>query len=76
MGDRDDEELGGRFWLGMAGLGVAAVCVAIVVFIIFGWFWNRWGLFGALIGFFAVLLLIGWIWDRRERARKERLYAE
>jgi len=73
---KDDEELGGRFWLGMAGLAVGAVCVALIIFIIYGWFWSRWGFFGALIGFFAVLLLIGWVWDRRERARKERLYAE
>ena len=77
MSDRDDDEgLGGRFWLAIAGLCVGAVMVALIVLIIFGALWNRWGLFGALIAFFIVLLAIGWLWDRREKARRARLYAE
>jgi len=72
MSDYDDGEdkLGGRFWLGVAGLAVGAVCVALVILIIFGAFWNRWGLLGALIAFFLVLLGIGYAWDRREKHRR------
>ena len=66
----DDDELGGRFWLGVAGLAVGAVCIALIVMIIFGAFWSRWGLLGALIAFFIVLLGIGWLWDKREKHRR------
>ena len=66
----DDDKLGGRFWLGVAGLAVGAVCVALIVMIIFGAFWSRWGLLGALIAFFIVLLGIGWLWDKREKHRR------
>ena len=72
----EDDGLGGRFWLGIAGICVGTVCAALIVLIIFGAFWNRWGLFGALIAFFLVLLVIGYLWDRHEKARKARLYAE
>jgi uncharacterized membrane protein YkgB len=68
--ENDDDELGGRFWLAIAGLAVGAVCVALLILIIFGLFWSRWGLFGALIAFFIVLLGIGWLWDRREKKRR------
>jgi hypothetical protein len=66
----DDEKLGGRFWLAIAGLAVGAVCAALIVLIIFGWFWSRWGLLGALIAFFLVLLGIGYLWDRHEKGRR------
>ena len=67
---KDDDKLGGRFWLGLAGLAVGAVCIALIVMIIFGAFWSRWGLLGALIAFFIVLLGIGWLWDKREKHRR------
>ena len=67
---KDDDKLGGRFWLGVGGLAVGAVCVALIVMIIFGLFWSRWGLLGALIAFFIVLLGIGWLWDKREKHRR------
>ena len=71
MTDYDDEDkLGGRFWLGVAGLAVGAVCVALIILIIFGAFWSRWGLLGALIAFFLVLLGIGYLWDRHEKNRR------
>jgi len=77
VSDYDDEEkLGGRFWLGVAGLAVGAVCVALLVLIIFGAFWSRWGLFGAFIAFFLVLLGIGWLFDRREKNRRARYSTE
>jgi Flp pilus assembly protein TadB len=77
MADRDDDDkLGGRFWLALCGLAVGVVCIALIVLIIFGWFWSRWGLLGALIAFFAVLLVIGWLYDRREKARRARLASE
>ena len=72
----EDEGMGGRFWLAIAGICVGTVCAALIVLIIFGWFWSRWGLLGALIAFFLVLLGIGYLWDRHEKARKARLYAE
>jgi hypothetical protein len=68
--DYDDEKLGGRFWLGLAGLAVGAVCIALIIMIIFGAFWSRWGLLGALVAFFIVLLGIGWLWDKREKHRR------
>jgi len=42
----------------------------VIVMIIFGWFWSRWGLLGALIAFFLVLLAIGYLWDRHEKDRR------
>jgi len=72
MSDRDDDDegLGGRFWLAIAGLCVGTVIVALIVLIIFGWLWSRGSLFGALVAFFIVLLGIGWLWDRREKKRR------
>jgi uncharacterized membrane protein YqjE len=74
--DDGEDKLGGRFWLAIAGICVGVVCAALIVLIIFGAFWSRWGLFGALIAFFLVLLGIGYLWDRREKARRARLEAE
>jgi len=64
--EADDEDgLGGRFWLKMAGI-VAGVGVLVFVGLIL--FWRAlyaWGFIGAFLVLAAALLLYGWWHDRR-----------
>jgi hypothetical protein len=64
-------ELGGRFWLWLIGVTVAVAVGGFLVFLLIGWAWYAWGLFGMFIFFGAILLGIAWIYDRRQQKRYE-----
>lgn len=65
----DDEGLGGRFWLWVVGVSLAIGIGGLLLFLLIGAAWYRWGIFGALIFFGALALLYGWIYDRRQAKR-------
>jgi hypothetical protein len=61
----DEEELGTRFWLRLAGL-VAAIGILLTIALLI--FWRAlyaWGFLGAVLGLAVILVLYGWIYDRR-----------
>jgi hypothetical protein len=62
----DDGSLGGKFWLKVAGIVIACGVGAAIVFIVLGAAWAKWGAFGAIIFFGAILLGYAWIYDRRQ----------
>jgi uncharacterized membrane protein len=65
--------MGGKFWLSLLG-GLLLVALAVVIAMLaFGAVWYTWGLGGAILLVFAILLVIGWIYDRREKRRHEGL---
>ena len=69
-GERDEEGLGGKFWLAIIGGAIACAIGAALVFLLIGAAWARWGFFGMFLLLSLVLLGIGWIFDRREKARR------
>jgi hypothetical protein len=60
----DDDGLGWRFWLYVIGIALAIGIGGMILFLIIGGAWYRWGAFGALALFAVVALIFGWIWDR------------
>ena len=64
-------ELGARFWLWVVGVTVGVAVAGFLLFVLIGWAWYAWGLFGMLLVFGGVLLLLAWIHDRREARRYE-----
>ncbi len=72
--EKDNErELGLRFWVLLIGMGLGAMVVGVVLFLIFGELWYRWGFFGAFLALGLVLIGWGYWYDRRQRKRRERL---
>jgi hypothetical protein len=67
------DDLGGRFWLTILGVTVAAAIGGFLIFVFIGWAWYSWGLFGLLLFLAVVFGGIGWIFDRREAKRRSRL---
>jgi hypothetical protein len=67
VGDERDEGLGGKFWLLFVGGAILCAVAAILVLLLIGAAWARWGFFGMFLLLAAVLLGIGWLVDRRER---------
>ena len=65
----EDEKLGGKFWLAILAGALACGLAAVVVLLLIGNAWARWGFFGMFLVLSAVLLLIGWFVDRREKKR-------
>jgi uncharacterized membrane protein len=59
------EGLGARFWLSVMGIALACGVGAVLVFVLIGAAWARWGLLGAIIFFGVILLGTAWIYDRR-----------
>ena len=66
-------ELGGKFWLLFIGGAIACVIAGLVLFLVLGNAWARWGFFGMFIALSAILLGIGWVFDRREKRRYDTL---
>lgn len=69
----EDEGLGFKFWLWVAGVALAAGIALLVFFLILGKAWEAWGAFGALIFFSVVLLAFGWIYDKRQDKKYKEL---
>ena len=67
------DDLGWKFWLWLAGMAMAFVIGAVLVFVLISAAWLRWGFFGTLILFFVLTLVVGFIYDRRQQKRDEQL---
>jgi hypothetical protein len=61
-----DEGLGAGFWFKIIGLVIACGIGAALLFLLVNAAWYRWGGFGAMMFFFALLLGYAYIHDRRE----------
>jgi hypothetical protein len=59
-------------WLRFIGLVVAIGVGAAIVFLLIGAALTSWGVLGALLAIFLVILGAGWYYDRRKAAE----YAE
>ena len=66
-------ELGGKFWLLFIGGAIACVLAGLVLFLVLGNAWARWGFFGMFIALSVIFLAIGWVFDRREKRRYDAL---
>jgi hypothetical protein len=62
-----DESLGWRFWLWVIGVALAIGIGGMLLFLLVGAAWYRWGFFGALVFFCLIALAYGYFWDRRQR---------
>jgi hypothetical protein len=62
-----DEGLGWRFWLWVIGVSLAIGIGGLLLFLLVGAAWYRWGFLGALIFFSAIALAYGYFYDRRQR---------
>jgi uncharacterized membrane protein len=67
------DDLGWKFWLWFAGVGVAFVIGAVLIFVLISGAWMRWGFFGTLLVLFLIALVGGWIYDRRQQKREREL---
>jgi len=68
----DDDGLGFRFFLGLAGIALAVGVGGMIVFLIITRAVYAFGFLGGFLVFAAVLLAAGWLYDRRhERVRSE-----
>jgi uncharacterized membrane protein len=66
----DSESLGGKFWLSIVGICLAVGIGGLLLFLLVGAAWYRWGFFGALLFFGGILLIWAWIYDRRQAAKR------
>ena len=63
--DGDEEGLGTRFWLKLAG-GMVVIGILILIGLLI--FWRAlyaWGLFGTFMALAIVLIGVAWLYDRR-----------
>ena len=58
-------ELGGKFWLLFVGGAIACALAGLLLFVLIGTAWARWGFLGMFIFLSAISLAIGWVIDRR-----------
>jgi hypothetical protein len=72
MGRYDEDGLGFKFFLWLAGIIVVGGIVLLVAFLIFSRAVYAWGFLGGFLAFAVVVLIFGWIYDKRH----ERDYAE
>jgi hypothetical protein len=70
MAEDDDEKLGGRFYLWLAGLVLLGGLGLLIVLLIFSRAFYAWGIFGAFIVFAAALLIFGWFYDKRATRKR------
>ena len=67
VNEGSDMELGGKFWLLFIGGAIACVFAGLLLFILIGNAWARWGFLGMFLFLSAISLAIGWIVDRRAK---------
>ncbi|HEY6836021.1 MAG TPA: hypothetical protein VI142_06055 [Gaiellaceae bacterium] len=72
----DDEGLGLKFWLAVAGISLAVGVGLLILLLIIGAAWEAWGAFGALIFLSVVMLAFGWFYDKRQERKYKDLTAE
>jgi Flp pilus assembly protein TadB len=60
-------ELGGKFFLTLAGICIGALVGLMLVVFLVGWAWYAWGFLGALLFFGLILLGLAWAYDRRQQ---------
>ena len=73
VNEGSDMELGGKFWLRIHRRGDRVRLRGILLFLLIGNAWARWGFLGMFLFLSAVLLAIGWIIDRRTKRRYDSL---
>ena len=61
----DEDGLGFRFFLWLAGIIVIGGIVLLVAFLIFSRAVYAWGFLGGFLAFAVVVLIFGWIYDKR-----------
>jgi membrane protein implicated in regulation of membrane protease activity len=66
-------DLGGKFWLMFIGGAIACCFAAVLVALVIGNAWARWGFFGMFLFLAVVSLAIGWVVDRRNKRRYDSL---
>jgi len=69
--DKDEDELGRRFWLRFVG---GVVLVGVVLFVGLLIFWRAlyaWGFLGVFLVVAVAGLIFGWVYDRREKRSNE-----
>jgi ABC-type phosphate/phosphonate transport system permease subunit len=69
------DELGARFWFKLMGLVIAFGIGALLLFLLVDAAWYRWGILGAMLFFFVVVLAFGYFYDRRHEKAYEDLEA-
>ena len=69
--DDDGEGLGGKFWLTFIGGAIACTIAGVLLFLLIGSAWARWGFLGMFLLLSVILIGIGWLVDRREKKRRE-----
>ena len=65
MNEGSEVELGGKFWLLFIGGAIACAFAGLLLFLLIGTAWARWGFLGMFLFLSVVFLTIGWIFDRR-----------
>jgi uncharacterized membrane protein YfcA len=66
-------DLGGKFWLVFIGGAIACAFAGVLLFLLIGSAWARWGFLGMFLILSAVLLAIGWVSDRRTKRKYDAL---
>jgi 4-hydroxybenzoate polyprenyltransferase len=64
-----EDGLGWKFWLWVIGVCLAVGLGGLLLFLLVGAAWYRWGFLGGMIFFGALLLLAAWIHDKRAAKR-------
>jgi membrane protein implicated in regulation of membrane protease activity len=67
VNEGSEMELGGKFWLLFIGGAIACALAGLLLFILIGNAWARWGFFGMFLFLAVVSLAIGWIFDRKNK---------
>ena len=67
MNEGSEMELGGKFWLLFIGGAIACAFAGILLFLLIGNAWARWGFFGMFLFLSVIFLAIGWIIDREKQ---------
>ena len=71
--DDDGEGLGGKFWLTFIGGAIACTVAGVLLFLLIGSAWARWGFLGMFLFLSVILIGVGALVDRREKKRRESL---
>lgn len=61
----DEDGLGFKFFLWLAGIIIVGGLVLLVAFLIFSRAVYAWGILGGFLAFAVVVLIFGWIYDKR-----------